>query len=461
MKPELAYSYRVQAGLPNALNEHELRSLQLKRLNQTISYAQERCSFHRHRLPKDPLSSLEELASLPLMDASAFEGGIGQLLGRSQAEVKRLVTLPTSGTTGEPKRIAFTQKEHQSIVEYLAAGMRMLAEPGETIAVLYPCEHTGGLGQLICESIGLAGAKACAYGLPTSKRGFADLARTCIAQQVRGLVGFPQHVYALSVWAQYRGVELPVQRVLLSADTVAPRLKQAVKQNLQVEVFAHYGTTEMGYGGAVECGHECSSTSCLGESFQEDAASKDASNPGESFQKGTVSEGASSPESSRCGMHVRETDLLFEVVDPQSGAVHAPGEWGELVFTTLNREAMPFIRYRTGDLTRLLPGACACGSCLQRIDAVKNRADSRLPFGMYELEEAAFAQPGLMDFHARWKEEGSLLLLEVQLLPGSEAELSELSSTLAQELDVRVEIRHRIVEDFDPMYAGKRSIQRV
>jgi phenylacetate-coenzyme A ligase PaaK-like adenylate-forming protein len=75
----------------------------------------------------------------------------------------------------------------------------------------------------------------------------------------------------------------------------------------------------------------------------------------------------------RVGYHPREADLIFEIIDPQTGGPLPEGEVGEVVFTTLTRAAMPLIRYRTGDLSRWIPGNCPCGSVLKRLDRIADR----------------------------------------------------------------------------------------
>ena len=97
-------------------------------------------------------------------------------------------------------------------------------------------------------------------------------------------------------------------------------------------MYNHYGTTEMGLGGGVDC-------------------------------------------AAHAGLHLREADLLFEIVDPASGAPLAAGEEGEIVFTTLTREAMPLVRYRTGDLGRFAVEPCPCGSSLRLLAPVRERLD--------------------------------------------------------------------------------------
>ncbi len=78
------------------------------------------------------------------------------------------------------------------------------------------------------------------------------------------------------------------------------------------------------------------------------------------------------------GMHLWEDNYYMEIVDPESGEVLPDGEWGELVLTTLKREAMPIVRYRTRDLTRIIPGQCKCGRTHRRIDRIKGRSDDML-----------------------------------------------------------------------------------
>ena len=129
------------------------------------------------------------------------------------------------------------------------------------------------------------------------------------------------------------------------------------------DIFEHYGSTEMGLGGGVDC-------------------------------------------HAHAGYHLREADLHFEIVSPATGDRLDDGQLGEVVFTTLDRVGMPLIRYRTGDMARIMPGRCACGSPLRRMERVRNRVDSRVALGpegsitIAELDEALFAIPGVNDFAA-------------------------------------------------------------
>jgi phenylacetate-coenzyme A ligase PaaK-like adenylate-forming protein len=121
-----------------------------------------------------------------------------------------------------------------------------------------------------------------------------------------------------------------MKAILLSAEYVSDENVRIIEEIWDCKVFEHYGMTEMGLGGAMAC-------------------------------------------ETRIGYHPREADLIFEIIDPESGAALPDGEYGEIVFTTLTREAMPLVRYRTGDFSRFIPEPCPCGSKLKRLDRVANR----------------------------------------------------------------------------------------
>ena len=116
--------------------------------------------------------------------------------------------------------------------------------------------------------------------------------------------------------------------MLLSADNVPDAISNELRRIWGCEVFTHYGMTEMGFGGGVEC-------------------------------------------EARNGYHLREADLYIEIVDPETGRSVSQGDPGEVVFTTLTRRGMPLIRYRTGDVSRFVPGPCPCGTVLKTLARVK------------------------------------------------------------------------------------------
>ena len=138
-----------------------------------------------------------------------------------------------------------------------------------------------------------------------------------------------------------------------------------MEELLDCEVFNHFGMTEMGFGVAVEC-------------------------------------------SAHQGCHIRENDILVEVINPDTGAALPDGQTGELVFTTLDRRAMPFLRYRTGDMGRLLPCPCPCGSFVRRMLPQGGRLAGK--GRLWALDGVLLACPGVVDYTLK---EGALTLYGV------------------------------------------------
>jgi phenylacetate-CoA ligase len=151
--------------------------------------------------------------------------------------------------------------------------------------------------------------------------------------------------------------------VLLTADYIPSAIVDAIESAWNCKVYCHYGMTEMGWGGGVEC-------------------------------------------DARDGYHLREADLFIEIVDPETGRLLPDGERGEIVVTTLTRVGMPLIRYRTGDISRFHTSPCACGTVLKRLNRITGRLNdgdcmvSGMPLTLPILDEALFALPGVVDFKA-------------------------------------------------------------
>ena len=146
------------------------------------------------------------------------------------------------------------------------------------------------------------------------------------------------------------------------------------------------------------------------------------------------------------GLHIWEDSFVAEIIDPQTGQVLPDGEEGELVLTTLQREAMPLLRYRTGDLTRILPGQCRCGRTHRRIDRIKGRADDMLIINgvnifPIQIEQTIMRVPGvgknyLIEVHDEKHMDRLHVKVEVdrEIFHGTLAELTELKERLIEEL---------------------------
>lgn len=376
----------ARAGIATErLTRADLERYQLDRLRETIRYARQRSRFYDRHLAgsRCRLTTLDNLAGLPFTTAADLRERGTRFLCVSQDEIARVVTLDTSGTTGAPKRLYFTEADQESTVEFFRVGMSTFTEPGDTVMILLPVERPGSVGDLLATALEALDARPVRHGVVRDVPATLDVMRR---ERVTGLVGIPTQVLALARQAGpgRRGGGLRLVSALLSTDHVPHAVARAVEHAWGCQVYNHYGMTEMGLGGAVEC-------------------------------------------RARCGYHLREVDLYFEIVDPVTGAPVPEGELGEIVFTTLTRRGAPLIRYRTGDLSRFMPGGCPCGAPLRRLERVETRVDGRVPIGrggrltMAELDEALFSVEPVVDFSAVVSgiPEPDCLRIEVRVIDGA------------------------------------------
>lgn len=358
------------------LTREALEAYQLEQLRETLRLARLKSHFYQKRMMDAPhyVSSLGDLTHFPFTTAQDIQEQALQLLCVSQDEIQRVVTLDTSGTTGHPKRLYFTQEDQELTIDFFHVGMSTFTQPGDRILILLPCERAGSVGDLLAMALQRLGAQPIKHGVVQDISETLDVMRR---NQVNGLVGIPTQVLAL---ARY-GEGLKLESALLTTDHVPHAIAKAVEHAWGCQVYNHYGMTEMGLGGGVEC-------------------------------------------QARRGYHLREADMYFEIVHPATGEPVAGGEAGEVVFTTLTRRGMPLIRYRTGDMSRFIPGECPCGTTLKTLERVRQRAGGNVAIGaqwrltIADLDEALFSLKSVLDYAATVSREGAQdhLLLQVQVV---------------------------------------------
>ena len=356
------------------LSRERIEAWQLAKLLETIGWAKARSPFYRERLAglaQEDLTGLEALARFPFTTAEDIRRQPLRFLCVSQSEVSRVVTLQTSGTTGEPKRVFFTADDQERTIEFFHHGMATLAGPGDRVLILLPGTIPGSVGDLLVKGLERLGAVGIPHGPVCEASGTLDVMEK---ERIDTLVGVPAQVLGL---ARSGGGRAAPGSVLLSADNVPDAISNELRRIWGCEVFTHYGMTEMGFGGGVEC-------------------------------------------EARNGYHLREADLYIEIVDPETGRSVSQGEPGEVVFTTLTRKGMPLIRYRTGDVSRFVPDPCSCGTVLKTLARVKGRLRSTRPIAqggrlsMTDLDEAIFPVEGVLDFSASLAREMGIDRLRIE-----------------------------------------------
>lgn len=382
-------------GLP-VLDREALEDLQLKRLNEVLEKLHE-----RGRAYPRALNSLKELESLPFTTAQMLSDNPGRFLQVSQADVSRVISGATSGTTGPAKRVFYTEKDTEHTVGFFAAGISEMLSRGEKCLIAFPFSGPFGLGELIAKAVERLGSIAVKAGFGQSWGELCDLVR---AEQPETYIGFPVSLLGL---CRVYGENFTIKRALVSGDACPEGVMAALEKMLGSRLYPHYGSRECGLGGAVTC-----------QAFE--------------------------------GMHIRENHIIAEIIDDE-GNVLPEGEFGELVITSIGLEAMPLIRYRTGDYTRILP-SCPCGGVTRRIDRVSRKERD---ISIEQLDNVIFEEQAVVDYRALYN---GTLSIELSLM--GELDVDKLQGRInALYPHIGTEFVLRTFEYTDrPLYPGKRHI---
>ncbi len=318
------------------LPRERLRALQEQRLRRTLAAAA-RSPFYRRLFEEagvavEAIRGLEDLGRLPLTTKDHLRQGYPfGFLAVSREEAVRLHS--SSGTTGRATVVLHSARDLEAWAERMARCMYMTGARSSDVFqnMTGYGMFTGGLGfHYGSERLGMLTVPAGPGNSRRQVQFMQDFGTTVIH-------AIPSYAFRLLAVLEEMGIDprrdLDLKTAYLGAEPYSEETRRRVERELGVRVFNSYGLSEMaGPGVAFEC-----------------------------------------PEQN--GMHIWEDAFLVEVLDPKTLTPVAEGEEGELVLTTLDREAMPLIRYRTRDLTALLPGPCPCGRTHRRIDRIKGRSD--------------------------------------------------------------------------------------
>ena len=317
-----------------ALTSDELAQIQLEGLKATIAQAVAGSPFYREHLsgvePED-IRSLDDLRALPTTDVQDLRDGYPlPLLSVPEGDVVRIHA--SSGTTGKRKVLAYTQ---QDVDDWAVMMARCMALAGVTplervqICVGYGLWTAGAGFQRGCEELG-------AMALPVGP-GLLDIQLQLLEDMRPATVcSTASMALLLAEEVERRGLRerIGLKRIIFGAEAHTPKMRRRFEELLGLESSHDIsGMTELyGPGAGIEC-------------------------------------------HAREGIHYWADYYILEVVDPRTLEPVAPGEVGEMVVTTLRKQAAPLIRYRTHDLTRLLPSVCQCGCDMPRHDRILGRSD--------------------------------------------------------------------------------------
>ncbi|MFF0433987.1 phenylacetate--CoA ligase PaaK [Streptomyces sp. NPDC004327] len=361
------------------LSRDELETLQLERLRATLRHAYENVAFYRQSFDKagvrpEDCHSLADLARFPFTAKTDLrEHYPFGMFAVDQSEIRRLHA--SSGTTGRPTVVGYTQRDLDTWADVVARSIRAAGgRPGHKVHVAYGYGlFTGGLGAHYgAERLG------CTV-IPAS--GGMTARQVQLIQDFRPEIIMVTPSYMLTLLDEFerqgvdpRGTSLKVG--IFGAEPWTEEMRREIEERFAIDAVDIYGLSEvMGPGVAQEC-----------------VETKD-------------------------GLHVWEDHFYPEIVDPVTGEVLPDGEQGELVFTSLTKEAMPVVRYRTRDLTRLLPGTARV---FRRMEKVTGRSDDMVILRGVNLfptqiEEIVLRTPAVAPhFQLRLTREGRLDALTVR-----------------------------------------------
>ncbi len=318
----------------------DLEAIVLRRLKATIDHVYANVPFYRkkfeenHITPND-IKSLEDLKQIPFTTKKDLRDNYP--FGMFAVPMDNVVRIhASSGTTGKPTVVGYTARDINTWAELMA---RALAAGGATRGDIIHNAYgyglfTGGLG------VHYGAEKLGASVIPVSG---GNTKRQIIIMKDFGptiLTATPSYTLHLAEVAEEMGVsfrDLKFKFGIFGAEPWSENMRQEIEQKLNIIAVDIYGLSEiMGPGVAIEC-HEA-----------------------------------------KKGLHIFEDHFIPEIIDPGTGEVLPYGETGELVFTTITKEAFPLIRYRTRDITSLNPEPCICGRTHIRMNRVSGRTDDML-----------------------------------------------------------------------------------
>ena len=408
------------------ISREKLTAYQFQFLNQTIGRAAANSEFYK-KFNLKPVNSLRDFEEFPFTTKQDLRDHFPY--GFLTLGLEQIVRLhSSSGTTGNPTVVFHTKEDIDSWANLVARCMYMTGMRRGDIfqnTMGYGL-FTGGLGfHYGAEKLG---ALTIPTGPGNSKR------QIWFMQQFGTTVVHILPSYALHLYTVFNELnldpktDLKLRIAFIGSEPHSEEMRKQIEKLYGIKAFNSYGLSEVcGPGVAFEC-----------------------------------------PE--QAGMHIWEDHFYIEIIDPRTGRVLPEGEEGELVLTTLRREAMPLLRYRTGDLTRILPDACSCGRTHRRIDRIKGRADDMLIINgvntfPIQIEQTMMRIPGVgNNYSIEIRKENYMDKMYIQVefdrdvFEGTLEELTNLQNRVAEELKSELVISPvvRIVEPGSlPVSEGK------
>jgi phenylacetate-CoA ligase len=371
------------------INRADIDRYHLFQFKKTLAYAANKSVFYRDLLKKtgisvDDIRTINDISRFPFTEPEDIARNPYHFACVSLGDISHITTFTSSGTIGPQKKTFFTEKDLEMMTDFMAAGMRTVAVEGDTVQIMLPSARANDQADLLAQGVRKMGGIPVVTG---SSLTFKEQLKQIDKSHPAVLFAETSFMWRMTqeTFHQNDLKTRGVKTLFMTSEHLSEAMRRQLQKIWNCDVHMHYGMTEMGLGVSVEChAHE--------------------------------------------GYHYNEADLMVEVIDPETGTVLGEDEEGEVVFTAFGREAMPLLRYRTHDISRLISKPCKCGaSTLKRIAPVTRRRESIVKIGTDELYPAAFDEllfsiPDVIDYQVTLnkEEDKNILMFKIEVVRADE-----------------------------------------
>lgn len=343
LKNKKNHSNKVNNFISKKIVKRYIEKYRLLKLKNIVKYCYNNSNYYHKLFDEKSLKptnikSFRDMNNIPFTDAMDITSPQSFFCVPASHLIK---VFSSSGTTGKSKMIYFTKNDLERQFSSISLGLGLLYNINQHDVVRVTYDHGYGIHDwgvrfLMERALEKVGCMSILTGSRLSAEKELELFNTF---KISILMGTPSFIHSLSCEMENLTdlTKLNIKKILVGTEPLPSILRRKIEDIWKIDVLQGYGLVEMG-------------TSVAGECQQKN------------------------------GMHLVETDFFLEIIDPKTEELLEDGEEGEIVITTLSRDGMPFLRYRTNDLGVILPEKCPCGLPFKRIK-IKGRADNMITIG--------------------------------------------------------------------------------
>lgn len=389
----------------------DFNEYQLFRVREQMRYAEENSPYYRNKFkeagvrPED-INTWDDLEKIPFTEPVDLAESPFYFYAISRTKVRNEFT--TTGTTGHRKTIGYTTNDLVSKVDIVASALKDIGmRNGDSLHIMFPLVAAWDPSLILAGACKILGYESSICSETDIKKQYSVMKDS----NATFIIGLPSFIYRVTtlMMNEMDLRSLGIKKIISSSEPLSESMRRTLEDAWGCKVLDVWGMTEFGLACAVEC---------------------DAQD----------------------GLHTDEANLLFEVIDPETGKHVPDGRTGELVITSLTAECTVLIRYRTHDIAAMIAPPCGCGAHFNRkLKKPSGRMDLQFKVGMgrkvYPLlfDEAVFIEPSIIDYQVKITKEGykDVLTFEVETSEPSE----ELRVKLVDSISHIMEIEDGIAED--------------